>query len=345
MIKKLLLTLILICSLATTCWAATELDYMEYTSDALAQAAYVSNGSNVLNQSWSETNYDEPTYLRYSTVTKQVQTFLADANGDLVQCKFYIKKVGSPTGNIFATLYDTSGGVPTGSAIATSNNYDVSTVGTDLGLITFTFSTTYPIVSGTTYAIGIEGDFTVSTSNYISVGHDSGGGAAGGNFYYWTTSWVDSAPADLCFYIYLKYLQSYSESTIKTQGSYSLKAIASTASLNKTLTRTVTPTIDLTGQTSWKFGIYSSRTGSNIKIGIRDSGLTVTETTPNIISANTWQTITVDISAVIDANKDAIDSIIVTIVDATSSNTFYIDNMYTESAGVISQIIGGEIIY
>ena len=36
-------------------------------------------------------------------------------------------------------------------------------------------------------------------------------------------------------------LQSYSESTIKTQGSYALKAIAAqTDSLNDTLTRTIT---------------------------------------------------------------------------------------------------------
>lgn len=49
--------------------------------------------------------------------------------------------------------------------------------------------------------------------------------------------------------------------------------------------------IDLTGLTQIKFNIYASRTGSNIKIGIRDSGGTTTEITPNILSANTWQTV------------------------------------------------------
>ena len=33
-------------------------------------------------------------------------------------------------------------------------------------------------------------------------------------------------------------------------------------------------------------------------------------------------------SAVSNANKDAIDSIIITIVNADAANTFYIDNMY-----------------
>jgi hypothetical protein len=43
----------------------------------------------------------------------------------------------------------------------------------------------------------------------------------------------------LYFKVYGKALQSYSEATIKTQGSYALKAVAeATDSLNKTLTKT-----------------------------------------------------------------------------------------------------------
>jgi len=125
-------------------------------------------------------------------------------------------------------------------------------------------------------------------------------------------------------------LQSYSESTIKTQGSYSLKAIASTSSLNKTLTRTVSPTIDLTGQTKWKFDMRASRTGSNVKVGIHDSGGTTTETTPNIASADTFQTVVVDISGVADADKNAIDQIIITPTNADAANTVYFDNMFAE---------------
>lgn len=90
--------------------------------------------------------------------------------------------------------------------------------------------------------------------------------------------------------------------------------------------------IDLSGLNTIKYDIYSaSRTGSNIKVGIHDSGGTTTETTPNITSTGVWQKVEVDISGVSDANKDAIDSIIVTIVNADSSNTFYLDNMYAET--------------
>jgi len=288
-------------------------------------------------------------------------------------------------------------------------------------------------------------------------------------------------------------LVDYSESTIKTQGTYSLKGIAAiTDSLNKTLTRTIGSPIDLTDQTQIKFDIYSNRTGSNIKVGIRNlsenidqqeinptsemdlgdwmgneyrtgqsfqlsdtltvtaieikqlssvgsptgnwtlrietnnagvpSGTlanvnasvvvsppgngntvkgtfatpfsltgstiywivvqcdnqsnskywglvadydgttytrgaaassingawglwnsggngdiwfkvytlnTISEITPNITNANQWQTITWDISGISNINKDTIDKIIITIVNADSANTFYLDNMYS----------------
>lgn len=120
-------------------------------------------------------------------------------------------------------------------------------------------------------------------------------------------------------------LESFSESTIKTQGSYSLKGIATTAANGKTLTRTIGSPIDLSGVNSVFFDIYASRTGSNIKVGIHDSGGTTTEITPNITDSNTWQEVEIDLSGVADANKDAIDSVIITIVNADSANTFYID--------------------
>ena len=59
------------------------------------------------------------------------------------------------------------------------------------------------------------------------------------------------------------------------------------------------------------FDIRSTRTGSNIKIGIHDTGGTTTEITPNITNANAYQTVTWDISGVSNANKDAIDKFII----------------------------------
>lgn len=126
--------------------------------------------------------------------------------------------------------------------------------------------------------------------------------------------------------------KSYAESTIKKEGDYSLKIVAlQTASLNKTVTRSVSPTFNLSGQTDFKFDVRSNRTGSNFKIGLHDSGGTTTEVTPNIASADTWQEVTLDLSAVSDANKDAIDSIIYTQRNADAETTVYMDYMRTLS--------------
>ena len=100
--------------------------------------------------------------------------------------------------------------------------------------------------------------------------------------------------------------------------------------MNKTLTRTIGSPIDLTGKTQIKFDIRSNRTGGNVKIGIHDSGGTTTEKTHTISSADTYETDTWDISAVADADKNAIDSIIITQINADAATTWYVDNKYAE---------------
>jgi len=132
-------------------------------------------------------------------------------------------------------------------------------------------------------------------------------------------------------------LQCYSESSIKQEGSYSLKAIAKqTDSLNETLIRTVGPTIDLSGCILIKFYAYASRTGSNFKIKVHDVGGTTTEYTVIINSGGTWEQKEIDISAVANADKDDIDQIIIEIINADADNTFYLDDIYAERIGARS---------
>ena len=133
-------------------------------------------------------------------------------------------------------------------------------------------------------------------------------------------------------------LQCYSESSIKEQGSYSLKILASqTRTLDKTLTKSGL-SIDLSGKSELTLKARASRTGSQFKIGIHDSGGTTSEKTATIAVADTWETITWDISGVSDANKDVIDSIIVTITNADSSNTIYLDDFKTSGGSEIQSI-------
>jgi len=345
--KKLILTLLLI-SWASLGFCATELDYMEYSSDAAAQAAYVSSEASDIKESYTEANYSadgsidgfHPT-ASSTERSARGQAFTAGSTFHAIQVKFYAKKIGSPTGNAFVRLYATTGTVgtdakPTGAALASSAAFDVSTLTTSYALYTFTLTVPYNLSNGADYAVVFENPAsgTIDGSNIVVLGFDNTSPSHGGNqVFFHTSAWQANNSADAIFYIYGVVLNAFSEATIKQQGSYSLKGIArATASLNDTLTRTVSPVVDLTGITSIKFDIYSSRTGSNIKIGIHDSGGTTTEITPNITSAGAWQTVTWDISAVSDANKDAIDSIIITNVNADADNIFYVDNMYGESA-------------
>ena len=91
--------------------------------------------------------------------------------------------------------------------------------------------------------------------------------------------------------------------------------------------------IDLSNQTEIKFDVRASRTGSQFKVSIHDSGGTTTNHTVNISGADTWQEESWDISGVSNANKDAIDSIIITITNADAANEIYVDNMYSITSG------------
>jgi len=340
MIKGLLLTGLLIFSLARNCFAITELDYMEYSTDALAQAAYVSSGAG-LDQSYTSAIAQADGNLLYDigSVYYGAQSFVPGVTAPCSGIDVQLKQVGSIAGgkNIWLEIQSDDGsGKPSNTILATSDTIVANTISGTYTWYAFTFASPATLTLGTKYHIVAKGDWTPDATNFIAWNDDTSGAYASGNRSYTVenapTTWISAAAQDLLFKEYYNNLQSYSESTIKTQGSYSLKGIAAiTGSLNKTLTRTVSPTIDLSGRNTIKFDIYSSRTGANIKVGIHDSGGTTTEKTHTIAQANTWETDTWDISAVADADKNAIDSIIVTITNADAVNTFYSDNMFGET--------------
>lgn len=120
-----------------------------------------------------------------------------------------------------------------------------------------------------------------------------------------------------------------SEPTIKVQGDYSLKCVGTSGNLTNCM-RTISSGIDLSAETLLRFSMRAQRTGANVKIGIRDGGV-LTEITPVINLSDTWQNILWDISSVPAANKDQIDQIILTIVNADADNVFYLDALRADS--------------
>lgn len=359
---------------ATWIHVPIELDYMEYANDAAAQAAYISSSNpaawdesddcssltgwtvhELFGGAVSQVTFDSKSCFKcqcdFSEGASEAgveKDFGAFANPHTIEFSLYHDVLGTrgdadgvrliwEDDSYWFFLYFSTDGVEYYDG-ASYNLIDADAVKQD------TWQTWRVVVDGTNFDIYLyEPDSGVWTK--IGSGTKGGDSTTSGKwqfrqygFAHDTITYIDfikeedaKCPPDL---------SCYSESTTKQQGSYSLKGLGlATGSLNETLTRTVDPTIDLSGKNRIKLQIRASRTGSNIKIGIHDSGGTTTEHTVNIISADTWQTESWDISSVADANKDAIDQIIITIVNADADNAFYIDDMYSFFTPWIPQVI------
>lgn len=158
---------------------------------------------------YSETNQNGLTSLFYGVVIADGQSFQVPRTCILNSCKFYIKKIGTPPGNITASIYLSTGTLgttskPTGSVLATSLPIIADSLTTSLQLITFNFTSTERITLSalTNYVIVInynDGD----ASNCVSVGIDntssySGNWSASGDL----VSWSPISGNSLCFYVY-----------------------------------------------------------------------------------------------------------------------------------------------
>lgn len=141
------------------------------------------------------------------------QAFQVTSNLNLVSTKVYLQLgEGSPIGNAYARLYAATGTFgtnarPTGSALATSDDLDISTVGASWALYTFNFtgSNQYSMQANTDYVIVYENPTsgTVDTSNYLRIGTDTSSPTHDGNeALYENGVWTGYPNIDTIFYIY-----------------------------------------------------------------------------------------------------------------------------------------------
>jgi hypothetical protein len=262
--------------------AALEIDYMEYATDSTAQGAYVTSGGTTTVDSYTGT-VSESSWRHYAALNQDSgQAFTLSATAIISKVAFNLKRLGSPTGNAQAFLYAATGTVgssamPTGSALASSNTVDISAISTSYTLIDFTFSSPYTASSGD-YCVVFRYATGTDSSNMIKNYLDANGSDSGNAFRSLTagSSWqvLNGATYDTNFVLYTTALNSFSESTIKTEGSYALKLEATTDALNETVTKTLTggDILDLTGKNTIKLDARATGTGSNLELSIRDSG-------------------------------------------------------------------------
>lgn len=154
------------------------------------------------------TGDDNDSVLRFSAGTeKRAQVITAGLTGPMVAVDVKLLKTGSPVGNVWAAVYATSGGAPTGAALATSRKLDASLMSTaSTGQwIKFIFDTPLSLTAATVYAIALEGDYAVDGTNHLRWRIDSSSPPyAGGGFATFDgSSWSVATTVDAMFRTYV----------------------------------------------------------------------------------------------------------------------------------------------
>jgi hypothetical protein len=105
---------------------------------------------------------------------KLAQGFQVTDAGTVSSVKLWLKKVGSPTGNLTVKIQTNNAGSPSGSTITngTSATVAASSLSTSYGYITFTFSTPPSLSAATQYHIVLETADSQSNTNYVVWGAD-----------------------------------------------------------------------------------------------------------------------------------------------------------------------------
>lgn len=159
-----------------------------------------------LDQSLATGNDASSALRNASGNTKRGQTFQAGLSGPMPFVELYFHKTGTPTNRIWAELYATSAGLPTGAVVATSDKLDVSKVATAAQWVQFIFRTPPTLVSGTTYALVIAGDFTIDVTHHILLDVDSSSPPyANGSIIAWdgASTWTANTAVDMLFRVYV----------------------------------------------------------------------------------------------------------------------------------------------
>lgn len=176
-------------------------------------------GAELLFDSYSETNKDEDHPLQTVHPSSELQrssygqTFKTSSNNayKISKVKFYLRKYGTPTGNLIVRLYAHTGtfgssGIPTGSSLANGSSFSIASLTTSYQLIEFTFSGThqYLMELNTAYCIQLEvADGVLGSGNYVMVGADFSTASHEGNqVRYLYSAWAYETTKDTCFYLY-----------------------------------------------------------------------------------------------------------------------------------------------
>jgi len=175
--------------------------FLDQMTAVVVSDKYSEANQNTSNRVYSYTNND------YHATG---QSFMGNG-GVLNAANFFLSKTGSPTGNGVAKIYAHTGtygtsSLPTGSALATSDNFDVSTLSSSTpALITLKFSGVNKITltNNTPYIVTFEYSGG-SNNDWVNIYKDTTTPTAAGNEVRFedVSSWVAVSGEDCCFYVF-----------------------------------------------------------------------------------------------------------------------------------------------
>ncbi len=168
----------------------------------LKQTGYINYMAVVLDQTYSESNVDIDQNIHYSAALADEvgQTFTPTISGPIPYIDLWIKRNGSPSGNISLQITTASGNLPTSTVLATSDAISAGGISTSYSKVRFTFSTPYSVTAATQYGMATTVTYALSAGvNNIQWGADnssssySGGQDAYLNSGTWATNSRDGA--------------------------------------------------------------------------------------------------------------------------------------------------------
>lgn len=110
-----------------------------------------------------------------------------------------LKKVGSPSGDVWVEIQGDSSGSPDGTAIGTSQKVAAGDVSTSYEWVKFTFTTPVDLSDATTYHAVLTGDYALSASDHVTLHTETG--ISGGNVEIKDASWSDDTAKNFLVYI------------------------------------------------------------------------------------------------------------------------------------------------
>lgn len=137
--------------------------------------------------------------------TKLGQGFKVDTTG---KCEFIdvkLVRIGSPVGNYWYTIESDSGGVPSGTVLATSDKYDAARLPTSALTVRMPFRNPATLTAATQVHLVLQADFSISGTNHIAWRADTTAAtyANGAKAAYDGTTWTTDTDDDMTFKAYI----------------------------------------------------------------------------------------------------------------------------------------------